>query len=249
MQALRTNLALIVSGVVHAGVVMGVGSRATPTYLPVNTFAPMEVVEPPAAPEPTPPPESKPAEPAAIERAETRVRALEPIRSQPRPVAAKPESALREERPVALAGFSLSNQGVVLASSNGSGFTPRSNGVTNVPAPSPAPSKKTTAMAPALTPLADLSRKPSAPALDAALARNYPPHLRASGVEGQALVRVIVDTRGEVRSTTLLSESAAGFGNACQQALKGSRWGPPIDRMGNPTSTSLQYRCRFTVGS
>jgi hypothetical protein len=72
--------------------------------------------------------------------------------------------------------------------------------------------------------------------------------LRSSGVEGQALVRVIVGRAGEVRTTTLLSETHNGFGDACQKALEKSRWGPPIDQSGNPTATSLQYRCRFTVG-
>lgn len=246
MHSLRTSLSLTVSGLAHAGLVVALVSNATVTYLPVTDFAPIEVLPPPPAPRPAPPPElPPPPEPEP----ETQVRSLRPSVSPTKAAPTPPTEPTppAAEQPVALAGVSLSNVGLAIASGNGSGFAP----IGAVAKPSPRPEVVSTPPAPRppdLTSLADLSRKPSPPALDAALARNYPTHLRSSGVEGQALVRVIVGAAGEVRTTTLLSETHGGFGSACQKALQGSRWGPPIDQSGRPVATSLQYRCRFTVG-
>jgi TonB family protein len=103
------------------------------------------------------------------------------------------------------------------------------------------------ARAPALAKLSDLSRKPRAPSLDASLRQNYPLDLRRRGVEGQAEVRVIIDPLGRVEHVSILSESAAGFGQACKRTLLGSRWTEPLDRDGNPIGTRLTYRCRFQV--
>jgi protein TonB len=95
--------------------------------------------------------------------------------------------------------------------------------------------------------LSDLSRKPRAPSLDAALRQHYPPDLRRRGTEGQAEVRVVIDGRGRVDEITVLSESAPGFADACRKTLLGSRWSEPLDREGRAVSTRLTYRCRFEV--
>lgn len=246
MYSLRTSLALIMSGAAHASVVVALVSKTTTTYLPVETFAPVEVLPAPPPPKPAPKVEEPPPpEP----RPETLVRSLKPTTvATPAASAKAPEPVAQSaEQPVALAGLGFSNLGLAMATGNGSGFGSVRPTVAPTPVKDPAPSPAAP-KPPALTSLADLSQKPSPPALGGALARNYPPHLRASGVEGQALVRVIVGSAGEVRTTTLLSETHGGFGHACQKALQGSRWGPPIDQLGRPTATSLQYRCRFTVG-
>ena len=38
-----------------------------------------------------------------------------------------------------------------------------------------------------------------------------------------------------------------GFGAACEQTLRGSRWSPPYDREGRAVSTFINYTCRFNV--
>jgi protein TonB len=98
-----------------------------------------------------------------------------------------------------------------------------------------------------LAKLSDLSRKPRAPALDAALRQNYPLELRRRGTEGQAEVRVVIDPRGRVGEIAIVSESTAGFADACRKTLLGSRWSEPLDREGQPVSTRLTYRCRFQI--
>jgi TonB family protein len=98
-----------------------------------------------------------------------------------------------------------------------------------------------------LAKLSDLSRKPRAPSLDAALRQNYPLELRRRGTEGQAEVRVVIDRRGRVGEIAVVSESAAGFAEACRRTLVGSRWSEPLDGAGQPVSTRLTYRCRFEI--
>jgi TonB family protein len=101
--------------------------------------------------------------------------------------------------------------------------------------------------APPLAKLSDLSRKPRAPSLDAALRDNYPPELRRRGLDGQAEVRVVITPGGRVSEIAVVSESASGFAEACRRTLLGSRWSEPLDRDGRPVSTRLTYRCRFQV--
>jgi hypothetical protein len=244
MQSLRTTLSVLLSATVHASTLVTLMSGAPTTYLPVNTFAPLEVLPLPAPPKPQ---EAEPL-PARERHVVTRARPLQANLPRPKPMATEQQAtSASPEQPVALVGFSLSNAGVGLASGNGSGFAPvltRTAPVETARVASSPPNPTNLG----LTALSDLSRKPGPPPLAQALARSYPPHLRASGVEGQALVRVIVGAAGEVRTTALLSETHLGFGQACQTALSNSRWVPPLDRAGNPTATSLQYRCRFTVG-
>jgi TonB family protein len=100
---------------------------------------------------------------------------------------------------------------------------------------------------PAIVGLGDLSRMPQAPDLRDKLARAYPAEARLRGLEGKAVVRARIMPDGRVRELALLSESAAGFGSACQETLRGSGWSPPLDRSGAAVSTFINYTCRFNV--
>jgi len=100
---------------------------------------------------------------------------------------------------------------------------------------------------PAIVGLGDLSRLPEAPDLREKLARAYPAEARLRGLEGKAVVRARIMPDGRVRELALLSESAAGFGAACEETLRGSGWSPPLDRQGAQVSTFINYTCRFNV--
>ena len=65
---------------------------------------------------------------------------------------------------------------------------------------------------------------------------------RSSVVPGSGRVRS--EIRGEI---AIVSESAAGFAEACRKTLVGGRWSEPLDRDGQPVSTRLTYRCRFQI--
>ena len=93
----------------------------------------------------------------------------------------------------------------------------------------------------------DLSRRPSAPDLTAVLARAYPDDARKKGISGKAVVRARIMPDGHVVEMAMLSESARGFGAACQNTLRDSIWSPPLDRGARAVSTYINYTCRFEV--
>jgi periplasmic protein TonB len=211
-----------------------------------DTFQVRMVALPPAAPEPPPPPAAplpEPPEPPrprprpkpveVFEPAPARVPAAEPAPSEP---ASAPAALLADSGPaltggvVQLAGAPI---GALVATASLSRGTEPPEATRRVSAP--------------LAKLSDLSRRPMAPSLDAALRQNYPAEMRRRGIAGQAEVRVVIDPRGSVGQITIISESAAGFADACRKTLLGSRWSEPIDRDGNPVSTRLTYRCRFQI--
>lgn len=103
------------------------------------------------------------------------------------------------------------------------------------------------AESPSFVALSDLSARPSPPALDAALQRHYPETARRRAMGGTASVRARIDPDGVVRVAMRLSESFAGFGDACLRTLRGSRWSAPRDRRGNAVATEIRYTCRFLV--
>jgi outer membrane biosynthesis protein TonB len=95
--------------------------------------------------------------------------------------------------------------------------------------------------------LGDLGRPPEAPNLADALERLYPETARKQGLAGTARMRLRVLPSGAVAELALMTESGAGFGEACRQSLRGSHWSPPLDRGGQAVSTYVQYTCRFEV--
>lgn len=98
-----------------------------------------------------------------------------------------------------------------------------------------------------VVPLEDLSRLPSPPALDGALARLYPPDARREGRGGSAVVRALVAADGRVRSASIAAATDASFGQACQELVMGSAWSPPLDEAGRPVATWVRYTCRFQI--
>jgi TonB family protein len=111
------------------------------------------------------------------------------------------------------------------------------------PSARPAPARVET---PVLA-LSDLSERPVAPELGGVLRQHYPAEARARGLGGSASVEARIDPDGRVRSVTIVSESFAGFGDACKKTLVGSRWSPPRGRDGGPVATRIRYTCRFVV--
>jgi TonB family protein len=101
--------------------------------------------------------------------------------------------------------------------------------------------------APALVAVADLSRRPRPPALNAVLQQHYPAEARRRGEGGRAVVSARIDADGRIRLATVVSQSGPGFGQACVNTLVGSVWSPPLDRAGRPVGTRISYTCQFRV--
>lgn len=171
--------------------------------------------------------------------------------ARPAATAPTPASAPVAETPADFTGTTLTNDGGAgWASATGNGQAmhgpvgrPGAR-VTSRQVESSAPGK---AAGPAVVAVGDLSRPPVPPALDQALEHNYPVEARRTGQAGKAVVRARISAQGSALDLVVVSESGAGFGDACKQTLAGSRWSAPLDRDGNAVATTIQYTCRFVV--
>jgi periplasmic protein TonB len=260
-RATRLSLAFGASAVAH----VALGGQLYLTPLPAeppqrpNTFEvrmvtlpPPPPPRPPVAPEP-PKPLAPPPKPEPVESPKPK-----PRPELPKPAPAEPPPAQPAAPPPPAAPEPTSAPPALLADSagaSGPGIVQRSGASVGVlamasSATSPEPSAERGApLRPSarLAKLSDLSRKPVAPSLDAALRHNYPAELRRRGMEGQAEVRVVIDPRGRVGELAVVSETASGFAEACKRTLLGSTWSEPLDSEGRPVSTRLTYRCRFQI--
>jgi protein TonB len=214
------------------------GAPRAPKQQPAPSAVSIEVV----APEP-PPPEPAPELDAPVpERALAPAPRAGPVRETP--VDEPPPPA--DPGPVELGGVTLTNDGPGASWSlpvSAASARPRAS----APAKPHSRSASVAPAAPIVMAASDLSRRPSPPALDGALARNYPADLRRRGVGGVAVVRIRIDPDGQARSPGVVSETEAGFGDACRRTVLGSRWLPPLDKSGRPAATYVSYTCRFHV--
>ncbi len=112
-----------------------------------------------------------------------------------------------------------------------------------------APSRPPGPAAPRFVPAASLARPPRAPGLDAELEKNYPEGARRAGIAGKAVLRVRILPDGRIAGIAHVSESYAGFADACARTVRAARWEPPIDAEGRPVATEITYVCRFEVRS
>jgi TonB family protein len=100
-------------------------------------------------------------------------------------------------------------------------------------------------VADALTPVADLGRKPSLGESDPC--RGFFPRGAVDDV-ASASVMVVVGKSGAVASVRLLSESppTQGFGAAARTCMRGKRFTPALDRDGRPAATAIRVNVRFS---
>jgi periplasmic protein TonB len=235
--ALAAAVSLVAHGIAYASL----------AYVPERSPAPppsrvsFRVIEtPPPPPEPPRPAESEP----------------EPVTAPPLPKTAPAEPPPPAvPAPVDLTGVTLTNDsgdarfstvvgnGAAMDGPLGAIRTTRSVALPATPSARPAPPRVET---PVLA-LSDLSERPVAPELGGVLRQHYPAEARARGLGGSASVEARIDPDGRVRSVTIVSESFAGFGDACKKTLVGSRWSPPRGRDGDPVATRIRYTCRFVV--
>jgi TonB family protein len=172
-----------------------------------------------------------------------------PRASAPKPAAAPPPSAPVEETPADFTGTTLTNDGAGWASATGNGQA--------MGGPVGRPGARVTGRhldgappadeGPKVVSVGDLSRPPSPPDLAPVLERTYPQAARQKGLPGKAVVRARIMPDGSTRELSLVSETGPGFGEACRQALRSSRWTAPVDRGGQSVSTYVSYTCRFEV--
>jgi TonB family protein len=200
---------------------------------------------------PPPPAPPKPAAAAPRQRVAMARPAARPAVAPPPPTAAPPPAA---ESPADFTGTTLTNDGPGEGGwSSATGNGEKMNGPVGRPGAhvthrsvdgDPA---GTASKGPRTLNLSDLSQAPRAPELADKLAAAYPADARAKGLTGKAVVKARVMPDGHVRQLAIVSESAPGFGAACEATLRDSEWSPPLDKDGQPVSTFISYTCRFNV--
>jgi len=222
-----------------------------PVVAPVKTLVTFQTT--PLPPPPPPPPAIKepvaPPDTVAARMPAPHVkRSVAPRRAAPPQVATQPKPAA-SETPMDFSGVTLSNEGSSWSSPTGNGepMTGPIGAPGSATRPGPVRRVATGTGAERVVAVGDLSRPPRAPNLDAALAANYPSDARRAGTTGTALVRARILADGRVGTTRVVSESAAGFGVACQRTLAGSHWEPPLDASKRPVITDINYTCTFAV--
>jgi TonB family protein len=209
-------------------------------------------VEMTVAPKHEPPPPPAPPKPA--EAPKQRVAMARPAAKAPAapppPTAAPPPAA---ESPADFTGTTLTNDGPGEGWSSATGNGEKMNGPVGRPGAKvthrvvDGDPGGTAPKGPRTLSLSDLSQAPRAPELADKLAAAYPADARAKGLEGKAVVKARVMPDGHVRQLAVISESAPGFGAACEATLRDSEWSPPLDKDGQPVSTFITYTCRFNV--
>lgn len=243
-------IAVVLSSVgMHAVAFGGLGHGSWGGEGPVHKRKPATVeVTVAARKEPPPPPVAPKAEPVKQRVAMARPAAKAPAAAPP-PEAAPPPAA---ESPADFTGQTLTNDGP------GEGWASATSNGEKMNGPVGRPGAKVThrvvdgdaagtGHGPAVVGLADLSSPPKPPELADRLYAAYPTEARARGLAGKAVVKARVMPDGRVRELTVVSESAPGFGAACEATLRNSEWSPPLDRAGRAVSTFISYTCRFNV--
>lgn len=74
----------------------------------------------------------------------------------------------------------------------------------------------------------------------------YPPPLEEEGIEGRAIVRMHIDTRGSVSDTQVLSATHPLFARSAVRAIRGYRF-TPAKQNGRPVESSFTQTFRFRV--
>lgn len=232
---------VVFSVVCHGGlsVFMQHGERTEPVALEQQPIEFVSFEPPPAEPPPAEPrvEESEPedAVPKATPRENPRP-SLAASEVHPSPIAESTPAG-----PVRLTGVKFSNAGT-FAVQGGGVAGPATAATVAAPATEERPVSR-------LVGLADLSQRPAPPKLDARLQANYPRAQRQMGLEGEALLELLLSERGVVVDAKIRSQTSPPFGAACRKTLLGTRWSPPLDGAGRAVRTRLSYRCSFRVSS
>jgi len=232
---------LLLSVLAHVAIVRAIpAARSLPPSARPPVVVEMTAPAEPRPPEPLPePPRPTPVPLAAAQLPSARATTPAPSREAPTP--SSTEERASTDAPVDFTSTTFSSEGHGVAIGGpGRAFA--------APATAQSAAKATPEVLP-FVPVGSLARAPSAPGLDAELERNYPSEARRSGVSGVAVLRVQILPDGRVGRVARVSESFAGFGEACTRTVRAGKWQAPIDHDGRAVSTEITYTCRFEVRS
>lgn len=229
-----------------AGLALGEVRRAPAPRRPVE----VELVPPPeppapapvAAPTSAPPEEATPprpvVQPAAAPPQPARAGALLTAKADPTPAAEEPVDFTNDPSVLGFGSGVVAVGGKAKVGLTGAQLSTAPLGSGNEP-------RSRLAAGDGLTPVSDLSRKPSLGESDPCA--GYFPSGAADDV-ATAAVMVTIAKNGTVSGVKLLSESPPkqGFGAAARTCMTSKRFSPGLDRDGKATATAIRVNIRFT---
>ena len=235
------RMPVLISVLLHAAAGIAVANaRGRPAGAPERVRVAVLEKAPPA-----PPPPAEPVEqprPAPVARA----RSVRPPRPAP-PVAAPPPPAVEAtspaEQPVPVAGIGL-------GSTSAAGSFAVATGNTLSAAPEPA-AREPVAVKPykaeRYAAAAELNEMPEVLNRDAVDIRRYYPRdaLRAA-IEGDVILRLIIDADGSIAQAVVVRDPGHGMGSAALRAVREFRFSPGKTG-GAPVATSIPFVIRFVI--
>jgi protein TonB len=238
---------LAASLLVHAALVVLVGNARSFSAAPRQTPLEVAVVAkpPPPPPPPLPPQQLQRQPPRRIVRTTPITPPARPRAAPPPPPNAPPppsiESKQVTDNPVVLPGITLESttQGGTFAAPTGNtlyGEPPRK-------AIEPGTAKPYKAER--YVAAAQVSELPSVESMPD-LKQFYPRDAQQRGLEGDVILRIIVDSDGSVAKVDVLSEPGQGLGAAGARAIRAFRFRPG-KLSGTPVATTITYTLHFVL--
>jgi len=231
----------------HAALVVLLG-RA-PAAPPARSQQPLQVavVAKPAPPPPPAPPEPVRMKAARLPRRPAQDLPPPPARTQPQPPPDAPppplrEATKREQEPVVLPGITLES-----TSQGGSFAVPAGNTLYRQPPSSASdPAEAKPYKAERYVAASQINELPSVEARPDSLRAFYPEAARQRGVQGDVVLRLLIDADGSLAKVDVIGDPGAGLGAAGARAIRQFRF--RAGRVGGePVATTITYTLHFVL--
>jgi periplasmic protein TonB len=247
----RTTLGLPLAAAlaIHGLLVAGLHAAAAGLEPGERARLPMEVafeVRPPpaAAPAPAPEPEPEPPpEPASPPPPPRRVARVTRVTRVPAPAPVPPPTpGPADDSPPSPQRVIVMDTGSVAVRPGPSSGTATGRGTGTGTGASPG----LAGSGPRVVPLASVARMPEE-ICDHDHSREYAKEARTRGVEGQVVVRLLVDERGRVAQARLVRGRGHGLDEKALELGKRIRFRPALDERGSPVATWITWTFSFTL--
>lgn len=239
--------ALLAGSLLLHAVFVAVLGKVPRTTTPPAVQQPLQVavVEKPPAPAPPPPPRPIPVKVARAPR--VAAPDAPPSRAEPRPLPSAPPPPSREAekeqaQPIVLPGITLES------TSQASSFAvPAGNTLYGQPPSTPGnPAEAKPYKANRYLAASQVNELPAVESRPDSLRPFYPEAARRRGVQGDVVLRLLVDADGSLAKVDVIADPGAGLGAAGARAIRQFRFRPgKVD--GKAVATSITYVLHFVL--
>ena len=218
----------------------------------VRPPAPQQPLEVAVVEKPAPPPPPAPAEPVPMRVTRAPRRPAQdlpppPARTAPTPPASAPPPPTQEaprvtQQPIVLPGITFES-----TSQGGSFAVPSGNTLRGEPqrnAPDPADTKPYKAER--YAPASQVSELPSVECPPDSLRAFYPDAARRHGVEGEVVLRLLIDADGSFAKVDVIGDPGSGLGAAGARAIRQCK-SRPAKIGGQTVATTITYKLYFVL--